>query len=104
MTPPAIALRLLVELARQDRAELAGERFEAAGITAEIGRELVVCDDRRNGGDETERGREERLGDAGGDDGERGVLRGGDRLEAVHDAPDRAEEADEGRRRTDRRE
>ena len=57
---------------------------------------LVVGDERRNGGEEADRGGEQRLRDAGRDDGERGVLRGRDRAERRHDAPDRAEQADEG--------
>ena len=36
------------------------------------------------------------LGDTGGDHRERGIFRGSDRLEARHDAPDRAEQADKG--------
>ena len=39
---------------------------------------------------------------AGGNDGEVGVLLGRDRLEAVLDAPDRAEEADERSHRSHR--
>ena len=45
-----------------------------------------------------------RFGDARRHHREAGVLGGGDRLKAVHDAPDRAEQADERRRRPDRRE
>src|SRR6266404_4991446 len=48
---------LLIELARQDRAELAGERFEPPGVASEIGRQFVVGDDRGDRRDETERRR-----------------------------------------------
>src|SRR5437762_10766874 len=77
-----------------------------SGVTliSEIARQFVVGDDRRDRRDEAERGREQRLGDAGRDDGETGVFRGGDRLEAVHNAPDRAEQADKGGGRAHRRE
>src|SRR5205814_2146937 len=83
----------------QDCAELAGKSFEPARVTPEIGGQLVVGDDCRYGGDEPERGRKQRLGYAGRYNRETGVLRGGDRLKAVHDAPDRAEQADKGRGR-----
>ena len=42
------------------------------------------------------------FGDARRDDREAGVLGRGDRLEAVHDAPDRAEQADKRGGRADR--
>src|ERR1051326_7099875 len=85
---------LLVELTRQNRRELAGERVEPASVTAEIRRELVESDDRGNRGHQAERGREQRFGDARRYHGEAGVLGRGDRLERVHDAPDRAEGTD----------
>ena len=77
---------------------------DAVGVAVEIARQLVVGDHRRDRGDQAERGREQRLGDARRDHRERGVLGQRDRLEAVHDAPDRAEQADERRGRADRRE
>ena len=64
--------------------------------------ELVVEHHRGNRGEQPERGGEQRLGDAGRDHGKVRVLRGGDRLERRHDAPDRAEQADEGAGRADR--
>src|SRR5216683_1284183 len=76
MTLPAMASALLVELARQDRAELAGEAVEPAGVASEIGRELVVGDHCRDRRDEAERGGEQRLGDARRDHGKAGVLGG----------------------------
>ena len=64
-------------------------------------RQHVVDHDRGDGGDEPERGREQRLGDPRRHHGEIGGVRLGDADEAVHDAPDRAEQADEGRGRAD---
>ena len=64
-------------------------------------REMIVDDDGRDRRDEADRGRKQRLGDAGRDDREIGGLRLRDADEAVHDAPHGAEQADEGRRRAD---
>ena len=72
-------------------------------LPVHLGDELIVENSRRNGGNEADRGREQRLGDAGRNHRQRGVLRGRNRLEAGHDAPDRAEQADEGAGRADRR-
>src|SRR3546814_7193985 len=84
---------LLVQLARQDRAELAGEGLQPSGVAPEVVRQLVVADHRRNRGDQAERGGEQRLGDARRHHRKAGVLRRGDRGEGVHDAPYRAEQA-----------
>jgi len=46
-----------------------------------IGRKLVVGDHRGDRGDQPQRGGEQRLRDAGSDDREARILRGGDRLE-----------------------
>ena len=64
-------------------------------------REVIVDDDRRDRRDQTDRGGEQRFGDAGRDHGEIGRLRFRDADEAVHDAPDGAEQADERRCRAD---
>ena len=63
--------------------------------------ELIVENDRRYGGQKTERGREQRFRDAGRDNREIGVFGDCDGLEAGHDAPHRAEQADERRGRAD---
>ena len=59
-----------------------------------LAREHIVDDHRRDRRDEPHRGREQRLGDAGRDDREVRGLRLRDADKAVHDAPDRAEQAD----------
>src|SRR3546814_561998 len=60
----AMRSALLVQLARHDRAELAGEGLQPSGVAPEVVRQLVVADHRRNRGDQAERGGEQRLGDA----------------------------------------
>src|SRR3546814_16046600 len=45
----------LLELARQDRAELAREGVEARGVLVDVARSLFVGEHRRDGGDEAER-------------------------------------------------
>src|SRR3546814_14008028 len=52
----AMRSALLVQLARQDRAELAGEGLQPSGVAPEVVRQLVVADHRRNRGDQAERG------------------------------------------------
>ena len=69
--------------------------FEARLLLGHLGVELVVGDHRRDRREQADGGGEQRLRDAGRDRGERGVLRGRDRLERGHDAPHRAEQADE---------
>ena len=64
-------------------------------------RKIIVDDDRRDRGGKADGGRQQRLGDARRHDREIGGLRLGNPDEAVHDPPDRAEQADEGRRRAD---
>ena len=100
----AVAHAVLIDLAREDRRELVGEGFHARLLLGDFALQLVVGDKRRNGGEEAQRCGEQRLGDAGRDDRERGVLGGGDRAERGHDAPDRTEQADERAGRGDRRE
>ena len=90
-----------IEIARQQPprgARRAADQFEIAFGDA---REVIVDDDGRDRGDQADRGREQRFGDAGRDHGEIGGLRFRDADKAVHDAPDRAEQSDEGRRRAD---
>jgi hypothetical protein len=63
--------------------------------------EEVVENHGRNRGEQAERGREQRLGDSGSDDREIGRMLLGNADEAVHDAPDSAEQPDERPRRAD---
>ncbi len=48
----------------RDRRELVGEAFQALGLLVHLGRELVIENRRRNGGNEADRSREQGLGDA----------------------------------------
>ena len=86
------------------RIDLRRRVAEQRAIAGDLAREHVVDHDRRDRGDEAERGREQRLGDAGRDHREIGGLRFRNADEAVHDAPDGAEQADERRGRADGRE
>src|SRR5712671_3705866 len=82
----------LVDLPRQDRREFVREPFQALGLLVHLGREFIVENRRRYGSHEADCGREQGLRDARRDHRQRRVLRGGDRLEAGHDAPHRAEQ------------
>src|SRR4051812_31164356 len=84
-----------IDLPRQDRGELVGGPLQALGLPVHLGDKLFVENCRRNGGDQADWGGKKRLRDAGGPHRQRGVLGGRDRLEARHDAPDRAEQAHE---------
>src|SRR3954452_16277814 len=97
--PPSPAL---VDLPRQDRGKFVGKTLQALRLFIHLGRELVVENRRRDGGNKADRRCEQRLGDARRHHRERGILGSGDRLKAGHDAPDRAEQADKGTGRTDR--
>jgi hypothetical protein len=90
--------------ARGARAELADGAAEPLRQALQCRREAVIGDHRWDRRDQPQRRGEQRLGDAGGDHREAGVVGLGDRGEAVHDAPHRAEQADEGCSRADRRE
>src|SRR5271168_5244310 len=93
----------LVDLPRQDRRKLVGETFQPLRLAVHLGTELIIENSRRNGGNEANRGRKQRLGDAGRNDGQRRIFGRRNRLEAGHNAPNRAEQADEGTGRADRR-
>ena len=88
-----LAVEITAEQA-QDRDRRVGQNGAiAAGGT----RESIVDHDRGDGGDKAEGSGEQRFRNARRDHGEvRGVCPG-DADEAVHDAPDRAEQADERR-------
>src|SRR5690606_19275322 len=82
-----------VQIARQQPAGRSRGAPDQFGVAPRHAREVVVDDDRRNGGDKAERGREQRLGDAGRHHREVGGLRLRNPDEAVHDAPHGAEQA-----------
>ena len=90
-----------IEVARDEAQHLRRGIADQRPVAGRRARELIVDDDRRDGGNKADGGGEQRLGDAGRDHGEVGGLRLGDADEAVHDAPDRAEQADERRRGAD---
>src|SRR5580704_12295155 len=86
----------LVDLPRQDRRKLVGETLQPPRLPVHLSHEFIIENRRRDGGNEANRGREQRFGDARSDHRERGVLRRRDRLEARHNAGHRAKQADEG--------
>src|SRR4051812_48497629 len=92
----ALSLPALVDLPRQDRRELAGKALQALALPVHFGDELVVENGRRDGGNQADCGRKQRLRDARRHHRQRGVFRRRDRLKAGHDAPDGPEQADEG--------
>src|SRR5208283_4496803 len=98
----AIAVSFLGKLAGELHLEHADEGGEASAIGGDVAADAVVEDHGGNGGDEPERGCKQGLGDARRHDGEARVVGGGDALEGVHDAPNRAEQPDEGRDRANR--
>ncbi len=65
-------LQLLVDLPRQDGGELVGKGFHACRQLAGIRGELVVGDNGRNSGEQTDGGRQQRFGNTGRNDGEVG--------------------------------
>src|SRR4051794_17831737 len=54
--PIAITLPALVDLPRQDGGEFVGESLQALRLLVHLGRELVVENRRRDGGDKADRG------------------------------------------------
>src|SRR6266446_10469898 len=83
--------------AAQEIEEIQREAFHLDGPVLHAVDEVVVADDGRDRCAEPRGGRDERLRDTGGDHGQaRGAL-GADAVERRHDAPHRAEEADERR-------
>src|SRR6266702_3852660 len=93
-----------VDLTRQYGRKFFGEDIKSQGLSVHIGGELIVENSGRNGGDKADGGRKQRLGDAPRHHRQGGIFRRRDRLEARHDAPDRAEQADEGAGGADGRE
>ncbi len=76
--------------------EFAAEVVHAGGEVAELGGELVIADDGRDGDEDAGSGGDEGFGDAGGDGAEGGCACRSEAVEGVDDAPDGAEKADEG--------
>ena len=97
-----MAQRPLFALARQDGAELGAEALQPGRETGQVGADLVVGEHRRDRRHQADRGGEQRLGDAGRDHRQVGVVHPRDRREAVHDPPHGAEQPDEGRSGADR--
>src|SRR3569833_2331143 len=77
--------------------------IKSASITSTEGVTLISAIARRHGGQKTHGGGEQGLGDAGRHHGQGRVMAGGDGRETVHDAPHRAEQANKGRHRANRR-
>src|SRR3981189_2619791 len=80
----------LVHLPRQDRGEFVGEALHPVGLFVLLRREFIVKNGRRYGRHEADRGREQGLGDAGRNHGERSILRRGGRPEDLQKAPNPA--------------
>src|SRR5579871_2286645 len=76
---------------------------EQRPVAGDHPRQMIVDHDRRNRGDEANRGGQQRLGNAGRDHRKIGGVGFRDADEGIHDAPDGAEQADERRGRADRR-
>ena len=67
--------------------EAVGEALQPRLEPVDAVGQAVVGDHRRDRGEQAERGREQRLGDAGRDHREAGILGAGNVAEAAHDAP-----------------
>src|SRR5512141_2540145 len=87
----------LVDLSLEEVDEFGREAVDPGVDRPDAGQEVVVGDDGRDRRPQPRRGGDEGLGDAGGHGGQRGVSRGGDAGEGVHDPPHGAEQADERR-------
>src|SRR5688572_595044 len=94
--------RLPYGLPVQDVRELLHEALEAVGEPVDVVRVAVVRHDRRDGGEQADRGRDQRLGDSGRDLREGRLLHVRQAAERVHDAPHRAEQPDVGADRAGR--
>jgi len=81
---------------------LRGSVADQRTVMGSRARQHVIDHDGGDGGDEAERGRKQSLGNTGRHDGEVRRMRLRDADEAVHDAPNRAEQADKGRCGADR--
>src|SRR5262245_35280049 len=86
----------LVDLAREDRRKFVREPLQPLGLPVHLRAELIIENCRRNCGDQAYVRGKQGLRDARGHHRQRGVFRRRDGLEARHDAPYRAEQADKG--------
>src|SRR6516162_11134856 len=89
-----------LEVAADEPQDLRRGIANPGAIARDRPREHVVDHHGRNGGRKPECGRQQRFSDARRDDREVGGMRLRDADEAVHDAPDGTEQADEGGGRT----
>src|SRR5512141_770311 len=87
----------LVDLALEEVDEFGREAVDPGLNHPDAVQEVVVGDDGRDGRGQPRRGGNEGFGDAGGHGGQRGVSRGRDSGEGVHDPPHGAEQTDERR-------
>src|SRR5262245_45210466 len=99
---PHLLRALLQEMTLGDVQELRREVLHVGVENPDLVIEMVVADDGRDRRREPDRGRDERLRDSRRDRLDARRLRLGEPAERVHDPPDRAEEADERRRRRGR--
>jgi len=76
--------------------ELEGESVETLGELADVLEEIVVGDERGNGGEEASRGGNESFGNAGSDGTKTGGAFRAETGEGVDDAPNGTEKTDEG--------
>jgi hypothetical protein len=75
--------------------EFKGKCIETLGQVANVLKEVVVGDERRDGGEESGGGGDEGFGDAGSDGAKAGGAGGAETGESVNNAPNGAEETDE---------
>src|SRR5687768_8715663 len=85
--PPPLIAMVLQEVPLHDVEVVARERLDLALEDPQLAQEVVIGCHGRDGRDEADRGRDQRLGDAGRDDGEARALLRADVQERAHDAP-----------------
>src|SRR3954452_5867860 len=100
----AIETALKTSLAADQQQQLRRGVAEQRAIRRDRTRQIIIDHDRRDGRDQPERGRQQRLGNSRRDHREVGGVGLGDADKGIHDAPHRAEQSDEGRGGADGRE
>src|SRR5579863_5708501 len=103
LVEPAIEYSLM-RLALQNVRKLFDEGLEADREAIDVVCVAIVGDHGRDRGEQADRGRRQRFGNAGRDVGERRLLHVGEAAEGVHDPPHRTEQADIRADRADGRE
>src|SRR6185312_17285777 len=88
-----LGVRMSVHLPLENVQEFFHEALEADGQAVDLAGVAVVGQHGRDGGEQADGGCYQRLGDAGSDGRQRGLLHGRQPHEGVHDAPDRPEQA-----------